>query len=343
MKLSVAPVFPIWLIVVLALVAIGLRIVATIAAARRQGQMPQRRAWLHLGLAVVAIGCLGLAASRLGDESHAERPPRLTTTAEESNINVFLVIDRSLGMMADGFGSSTDLDAKQTRLEGAITDAQAVLSKYPDARFSVISYADTAQVEWPISRDEWSLVPFLQKFSIYGDDAADAVAETNVAAANSLLKEQLDAASRSYPESANLVFIFGAANSEGDGGFDIPRAQVSGGAVLGYGTNDDSPVVYLSRDKTTVEVPLNEEALTNAADSLGVPYLKRESGRINTGDLPTELSETTSVDQIIPNVPHPDRTEFYWFFAAIAAGLIGFELYGLAGHWLRRRKGTVQK
>lgn len=345
MKLSVAPVFPIWLIVVLALLAIGLRVGATIAASRRQGRMPERRAWLRLGMAVLAIVGLGLAATRLGDESRAERPPRLTSTAEESNINVFLVIDRSAGMSADGFGSSgsTDYRDLESRMKGAINDAQVVLTKYPDARFSVISYADTARVDWPISRDEWSLTPFLQNFKPYGERSADAVVKTNVAAANSLLTEQLNAASRTYPGSANLVFIFGAGSDPGESAFDIPQGQVSGGAVFGYSTNDVKPRIYAGANYDTVDVPLNEEALTTAADSLGIPFHKRERGLFSADELPSAVPPAVPADPVIPKVPHPDRTEFYWFFAAIAAVLLGVELYGLMGHWLRRKRGTVSK
>jgi Kef-type K+ transport system membrane component KefB len=344
-KLSVAPVFPIWLIVVFVLVAVGLRIAAAIISARRRGRMPDGREWLRIGMALVAIVCLGLAATRLGDESDAERPPRLTTTAEESNINVFLVIDRSAGMNASGFGRSagTSYGDSETRLEGAVKDAQVVLTKYPDARFSVISYADTARVDWPISRDEWSLAPFLQNFRPYGERSTDGVVKTDVTAANSLLKEQLNAASRTYPGSANLVFIFGAGSDSDDAEFDIPLAQVSGGAVFGYGTNDTKPRIYAGPNYDTVDVPLNEEALTTAADSLGIPFQKRESGLVSADELPSAVPQAAPADPINPKVPHPDRTEFYWFFAAIAAALFGVELYGLAGHWLRRRRGTVRK
>ena len=231
MKLSVAPVFPIWLIVVLVVLAIGLRVAAVVMARRRRGRLPEGRTWLRLGMGVLAILCLGMAATRVGDESAAERPPRMTATAEETNLNVFVVIDRSIGMTAD------DFDGEEERLTAARTDLEVILRKYQKSRFSVISYADSARVEWPLSPDVWSLVPFIWNFTPYGGEYADdddGTKSTNVAASNTILKDELNKAVHEYPGSANLVYIVGSGSDPGDWAFDIPQGQVSGGAVLGY-------------------------------------------------------------------------------------------------------------
>ena len=128
MKLSVAPVFPLWLIVVLVVLAVGLRVAAVVMSRRRRGRLPEGGTWLRLGMVVLAILCLGVAATRTGDESEAERPPRLTATAEESNINVFLVIDRSIGMTA------ADFDGEEERLTAARTDLEVIVRKYQKSR-----------------------------------------------------------------------------------------------------------------------------------------------------------------------------------------------------------------
>ncbi|WP_099025111.1 vWA domain-containing protein [Mycolicibacterium palauense] len=340
MKLSVAPVFPIWLIVVLVVVAMALRVAAVVAARRRHGRLPERRAWLRLAAGLAAIACLGVAATRVGDESRAERPPRLTATAEESNLNVFLVVDRSMGMTAQ------DFDGNQERMAGAIQDMETVLGKYPKARFGVISYADSARVEWPLSPDVWSLIPFVDAFTPYGGPYGtdgDSQLDTIVSASSSVLRGQLNRAVHDYPGSANLVYLFGSPSDPGDWAFDIPAGQVSGGAVFGYGTEDGATVFYRPRDRSEgtrlVRSELNEPALRTAADSLGVPFEHRESGPLPSGALASVVPQAAPVDPIDPAVPHPNRVEFYWLFAGLAAALFGVELYGLARHWIRRRGG----
>lgn len=346
-KLSIAPVIPLWLIVVLMVIAVGFRCASLVSTYRRRGGGPDRWTWIRFGAATLAILFLGLAATRVGDESRAENPPRLTATAAEDNINVFLVIDRSLGMTASDFDEQDERTLGEERLDGARNDLQVILRKYQGARFSVLSYADSSRVEWPLSPDVWSLVPFLWNFTPYGGDDAgkEAPVEADVAASSSLLRAELDKASREYPGSANLVYILGAGSGPGDWAFAIPEGQVSGGAVYGYGTKDGYVFLrpghpdYISYDP--VKVPLNEAALRTAADSLGIPYVHRAEGVIEEDSLVTTPPQAVPVDPVIPDVPHPNRIEFYWLFAAIGAGLSGIELYALARHWLRRRGGVA--
>ena len=320
MKLSVAPVFPLWLIVVLVLLAMGLRVAGVVAVRRRRGRLPEGRTWLRLGMGLVAILCLGVAATRVGDESQAKQPPRLTTMAAESNVNVFLVVDRSLAMDA------YDFDGDEKRILGAKQDFQAVLNKYPTARFSVLSYADEARVEWPLSPDVWSLIPYLHNFTLYGgEDTWDEGAnpKVDVAASSSVLAEQLTRAAHDYPGSANLVYLFGSSSDPGDWKFDIPKGQISGGAVFGYGTKEGSTVFYQPPDdakEQPIKYKLNEPAMETAAQSLGIPFERREQGDLPDDALASDdFPQAAIVDDIVPDVPHPNRIEYYWLFAAIAA------------------------
>lgn len=339
MNLSVVPVFPLWLITGVALTAVGLRVGTFIVAGRRRGPRSDPRRWARLALSIAAILCLGLAATRLGDESHTQQPPPSTAIAEEAKLNVFLVVDRSMGMLAE------DFDGQFARMDAVLNDLQAVIAKYPDARFSVISYADEARAEWPLSSDRWSLTPFLGRFAPYGGwSLTTRTAEhlsTNVAAANDTLADQIRRATVKHPGSANLVYLFGSASDPGDWAFTIPQSEVSGGAVFGYGTEQGADVLYRTDDGglERVRSRLNEPALQTAAQSLGIPYVGREKGTWPPPEALVTVAEQAAVitDVVNPRDPHPNRLEFYWIFAGLGLLIFGVELYGLGRHWLRRR------
>jgi Ca-activated chloride channel homolog len=339
-NLSIAPVFPLWLIIGLALCAMGVQVAAVIASSRRRGRAPGKRTWLRLAIGLLAVLCLGLAATRIGDESRAIRPPRQLGNAEESNINVFFVVDRSLGMTAQDFAPG------QPRMTAAIDDMQLVMTKYPTARFAVISYADSARLEWPLSSDTWSLIPFVQKFTPYGGREAEygeGTPATMVSAPAKILGDKLNQAVHAYPGSANLVFIFGSGSDPGDWALNIPQGQVSGGAVFGYGTTRGESVFFEPKDKSKppqdMRFTLNEPAMRTAADSLGIAYEHRDSGTLSVDKLPTIVPQAAPIDKVVPRVPHPNRIEYYWLFAAIAAALFAVELYDLIRYRLRRRGG----
>ena len=184
-------------------------------------------------------------------------------------------------------------------------------------------------------------MPFLWEFTPYGGEYGDdRQRDTAVTAADDLLKAQLNKAVREYPGSANLVYLLGSGSDGGSGEFDIPPGQVSGGAVFGYGTTAGAEVYD---DGEFLDYKLNEQALQAAADSLNVPFEQRDRGALAEDLLATTPPQATPVDPIVPDVPHPNRIEFYWLFAAIALGLFGFELYHLGRHWLRRRVGGARQ
>lgn len=340
MNLSIAPVFPLWVIIALSLCAMGLQVAAMIIASRRRGRAPGKRTWLRLAIGLLAVLFLGVAATRVGDESHAIRPPRPTDNAQESNINVFLVVDRSLGMTARDFA------AGRTRMAAAVEDMQLVMTKYPTARFAVISYADSARLEWPLSSDTWSLIPFVQKFTPYGGREAEygeGTPAAMVSAPAKILGDKLNQAVHTYPGSANLVFIFGSGSDPGDWALNIPQGQVSGGTVFGYGTTRGDSVFFDPKDKSKppqeLHFSLNEPAMRTAADSLGIAYDQREQGTVSVDKLPSIVPQAAPIDKVVPRVPHPNRIEYYWLFTAIAAALFAVELYDLIRYRLRRRGG----
>ena len=127
------PVLPPLLLAVLAAVIIAARMVAL----RRPGCAPTAHArtalWRWCGITLAALLLL-VAAARpvIGDDSQGT-----ARGAGDTEPNVFLVVDRSPDMAVP------DLDDR-TRMAVAQEDLTALIDRYPNARFAVISFAVAA-------------------------------------------------------------------------------------------------------------------------------------------------------------------------------------------------------
>ncbi|OBB97413.1 VWA domain-containing protein [Mycobacterium sp. 852002-40037_SCH5390672] len=248
----------------------------------------RRRAVLRWSGVTLAVLLLIVASTRPGfrdDENHTG-----TKAVAGENLNVFLIVDRS---------AVEDYGTGEPRTAGMRDDIAALITQYPAARYALVSFAERASLDWPLSADVWSLRPTIAALSS-GQSGAD----INAAAAGSVLRYQLIQATQQYPGSRNVVLYFGSGapgSRTPQGDFDLTRGSVGGGAVLGYGGDD----------------AINEPELHRIAGQLNVPYLHRDPGQ--------------PFQPHLPEAPHrveaTDRTELYWLPALLAAGLLLAEIY----------------
>jgi hypothetical protein len=312
----------------------------------RTGTGRYQRVLLRWGVLTVAGLLLVLAASRPGlphDDPHGQAGN--AASARYTNANVFLVIDRSVdGRVADY------VDAK-TRMSGIRSDIAALVDRYPGARFTVISFASTASLDWPLSDDAWSLKPLIKGLSTYTDVPPDAMFQVNAGAPNGLLRAKLAEATEQYHDSKNLVFYFGegaGGSTATQGGFDIPHSSIAGGAVLGYGTPAGGPVpqalvngdVVYELDPATNRVAasgLNEAALKGIAGALQVPYFHRDNGPIDRVAPALAMNGSLSRDTSAGSSTNAERTELYWSLTALAALLVLAESYSTLREFRRNR------
>jgi hypothetical protein len=251
----------------------------------RRGRAALR--WTGVSLTVLLLIA---AAARPGLR---EEDSSAATSAAGTNLNVFLVVDRS----ADA-GIEDYRDAGP-RIAAMRNDIETVIKEYPAARFALVGFTSRAAVDWPLSSDVWSLQPVVAALG-----AQNAEPDADPAAAAKLLRSQLLQATEQYPGSRNVLLFFGAdapvSNVPQSAG-DFRRGSVHGGAVLAYGQSDAT----------------GEAALRLIAQQLGVPFLHREPG------LPLQLR--------LPDAPHrteaAERIEMYWLPALLAAGLLLAEIY----------------
>ncbi|MBV8788661.1 MAG: VWA domain-containing protein [Mycobacterium sp.] len=245
--------------------------------------------WTGVTLAVLLV-IAAITRPALRDDENR----RNTTAASGENLNVFLVVDRSADSGVEDYGTG------EPRLTGMRDDIAALMKQYPAARYALISFADRAALDWPLSEDVWSLRPTI---AALGSNQSDS--DVNAAAAGNVLRYQLVQAAQQYPGSRNVVLYFGSGapgSRTPQGDVDLMQGSVNGGAVLGYGDTD----------------AINETELRGIAQQLAVPYVRRDAGRPFRLDLPGSPHATNDEAQ---------RIELYWLPALLAAGLLLSEIY----------------
>lgn len=281
--------------------------------------------WRWIGVTAAAL-LLVVAATRVVITADDESATR---SAGDVEPNVFLLIDRSPDMAV------ADLEGR-TRMEVAGNDIQALIGRYPQARFAVIGFASGPSLEWPLSADSWSLKPVMDTVTPYAY-GSDAVTQTNAGAANTVLRYQLISAVQQYPRARNLVFYLGAGARESRlpaREFDPPKGSVDGGAVLGYGTTTGGHIPGADIEGSSVD----DSTLRAVADQLAVPYVARSGSAPLAAALPDGGTENEPTSSVAAARVH---TETYWVPALVAAILILIELYFVLRDFRRRRLVTV--
>jgi hypothetical protein len=308
--MTLQPVLPLLLLAAVAAAIVVARVVALrhLTAVGRT-----RNALLRWGGVTVAALLLLVAAARpvIGSDDQG-----VVRAAGDGDPNVFIVVDRSADMRVG------DLAGGRERIAGARDDISALIDRYPDARFAVISFASRPSLDWPLSADTWSLRPVTSAMTPYAS-APDAVSQTNVGAAGNVLRYQLIGARQQFPRAHNLVFYLGAGAAETQvpqRQFELPEGAVDGGAVLGYGSAEGGPIPGTDVARSSI----GEQALRGVADQIGVPYVPRDG----TAPLAGVLQDQGTVIGPPPPVAAPaGRTELYWAPAIGAAILVLIELY----------------
>ncbi|MBV8349146.1 MAG: VWA domain-containing protein [Mycolicibacterium sp.] len=349
------PILPAAALISIAAVLIVIRMAALYRVLVRTGAGRYLRVVLRWCALTLAGLLLVVAAARPGLQpsdarAQAQHPPTGSPTA---NANVFFVVDRSVDSRVEDFAD------QKSRMSGIRSDIAALIDQYPRARFAVIGFASQASMGWPLSDDTWGLQPVVKGLSPYTDVPPDAMYQVNAAAANDVLRAKLAQTSQQFPGSKNLVFYFGegAGGSRApQGGFDLPRGAVAGGAVLGYGTPAGGPIrqayvdgnlVYMGDPQHNAPAisAINEDTLKAVAGELGVPYFHRDNSPITPVVPAVDLGSSHAPgDSPVVASLTVERTELYWLFTALAAALIVGEIYLSISEFRRNRmaRGNVK-
>lgn len=222
-----------------------------------------------------------------------------TTAAAGENLNVFLIVDRSV-----------DSDV----MTGMRDDIAAFIKQYPAARYALIDFASRATLDWPLSDDVWSLRPTIAALNSYrGGRMRDSTSTPRRRATCCGISSFRRPSSIRVREMSCCTSVPARGSRAPQGDFN--SGSVDGGAVLGYGGTD----------------AIDEAELRKVAGQLVVPYQHREPGQPLQPDLPDRPSAAGA------RAEAGALFELYWLPALLAAVLLLSEIYLSVREFRRNR------
>jgi Ca-activated chloride channel family protein len=335
--MTLSPVLPIPVLVV-----VGVALLAVAIAGIVRGDA--RLAWVFRAVAVVLLAVVALRPAL---------PGRDDGPSVSGGLEVYFAVDTTSSMAAeDVAGPVGETGLPATRLDAAKADITAIAESLPGASFSLVTFDADAVQRVPLTSDvsalETAVDVLTQEVTTYSRGSSVDVAVPE-------LERVLGEARGAAPGNDRVLFYLGDGEQTSDdpvGSFASLAPLVSGGGVLGYGTDsggrmlvfdgysDDLGQLGYIQDYST-DPPgdaisrIDTATLTTIADDLGVEYSHRDGTGgvadlvrgIEVGDLQTE-----------PGDVEPS-TELYWI-PAIGLGLILLaELVRLAGALAEVRTG----
>lgn len=322
--MSLHPVIPWPLVIVVGLVLVGFTTWRLVADSRRRGR------WI-----LRLVTSLVMVAALLGPAVNGG-----IATQATSDVNVFFVVDTTTSAMA------RDHEDGSTRLEGYREDMAKIQEEMPGARFSIITFDYTARVAMPLTTDTNALQTAAENMTA---ENALYSGGSSVTVAGEQLRTTLEGAQERTPERSRVVFYLGDGEqtaSEEPSPFDV-EGLVDGGAVLGYGTEEGGRMATVRGDGSTGDdvedaegdpgvSTIDEDQLEGIADQLGVPYTHRAGGDISPALEEADPGTTTDGEGAEIEI----YTSVVWVFAVLLALLLASDLFVVTREIGRLRRAT---
>jgi Ca-activated chloride channel family protein len=235
-----------------------------------------------------------------------------------------------------------DYDGTKPRLDGVRADIKSIASSFAGARFSVIAFDNSPFTPLPFTSDASALFTTvdilypIDTFNSTGSNITSSLQDAEAAA-----RRVLD----SHPDRKVVLFYLGDGEQTSDQDISIPSSLselLSGGAVLGYGTEAGGRMQEVWLHSTANDIryiqdrssqwpwpdalsKIDEDNLRAIAESLEIPYFHR--------------TEPNSTKEITDQVEQSARrfsgsgtqasTDIYWILCLILIALLFWELNGV--------------
>ncbi len=148
-----------------------------------------------------------------------------------SNLNILFVIDNTISMAAE------DYDKELTRLEATKKDVSYIIDKFGEAKFSIITFSNSAQVLVPFTKDISMVKHAVNIMQVTDKLFAEGTSlDTPLEEMIEILKGRNENKTRK-----SIIFFISDGEATKDGkikSFSEVSKYVETGAVLGYGTQE---------------------------------------------------------------------------------------------------------
>lgn len=260
--------------------------------------------WVRRGLMVAVVALMGAA-------------PGIRTDVAEigTNAEVYFVVDATGSMGAEDYapggsagsgtaggggegsdgegaggsgGAGEDQVAGRQRVDGVRADLTALAREYPGARFSIIRFDSRATTQLPLTSDLRAVESWAETFKL---ESSYTSGGSTINRPVEELTTTLRRSAEEKPGNVRILYVLSDGESTDPYAESGPRfaeagAYVSGGAVLGYGSemggkmpvqggySGDGYIIDPLTGQPAIS-RINEAVLKEVAEQLGVPYAHR--------------------------------------------------------------------
>ena len=319
------PIIPIWIMAVLCVGMLFLK---------RKGVWP----YIRQILIVILLFLVNLRPMFPGE--------RENTGETEMNVYVLFVVDDTISMVAQ------DYNGKEERLAGVSADCAYIVDSLPGAKFSVISFHNSATLASPFTDNADHIKGCVESLYPLEDFYARG---SSLNTPKDMMIATLKRAKEKGDGKVALFFLSDGEITDGSklDSYKDAAAYIDGGAVLGYGTSeggnmylqspyDDEPAVvedYSDYPIKPAVSKIDEGNLKKLAGDMGIDYI--HTSNIKNVDAVLEniknaaaSSTTTAIKFDSENIDMEGAKDIYYYFAIPLLLLILYEAF----LWIRRKE-----
>ena len=311
--MKINPIIPIWLMAVICVAIILLR---------RKGVWP----YIRQILIAILLFVINLRIMIPTDDMVTER--------QEMSEYVLFVIDDTISMLAEDYNGS------DTRLSGVQKDCRYIIDRLPGARFSAISFNNSASILSPFTDNADYVADIID--AMYPIDSLYARGTSLNTAKDTMLHMLKDTENKRGIKPAVFFISDGEITDEKKlDSFTDLKDHISGGAVLGYGSEAGGRMHIKSYDDTVEEIMdnsdyppvpavsrIDEDNLKKIADDMGINYVNCNNG-CEIDDIIDDITKKAEVREESVDVKTEGMNDIYFWLVIPLVILLGSEAYGM--------------